>query len=82
MINKWSEIEDILNTLRENDMESAEKLLFLEKIYDVREKMCNDYIRVIQGLDRNYREIGSKWLKSVVDRINEEVLKIIPTFKI
>ncbi|MGA1839542.1 MAG: hypothetical protein ACMUIU_02865 [bacterium] len=82
LFNKWSEIEDIFYTSRENDIKSDEKLLFSEKIDAVREKTGNDYIRVIQGLDRNCREIGSKWLKSIVDRTNEEVLKVIPTFNI
>lgn len=82
LFNKWSEIEGIFNAFRENDNESTEKMFFLEKIYAAREKMGNDYIRVIQGLDKNCRKMGSKWLKSIVDRINEEVLKIIPSFKI
>jgi UDP-N-acetylglucosamine/UDP-N-acetylgalactosamine diphosphorylase len=82
LFDKWSQIEGIFSAFRENDMESAEKILFLEKIDTAREKMGNDYIRVIKGLDKNCREMGSKWLKSIVDRTNEEVLGIIPSLKI
>lgn len=82
LFDKWSEIEDIFNFLRENNIKSDEKLLFSEKIDAAREIKGNDYIRVIQGLDRNLRGIGSKWLKSIVDRINNEILRVIPSFKI
>ncbi|MGA1864595.1 MAG: hypothetical protein ACMUHX_05985 [bacterium] len=82
LFDNWSEIEDIFNSSMENDMKSDEKLIFSEKIDAAREKAGNDYIRAIQGLDRNCREIGSKWLKSIVDRTNEDVLKVIPTFNI
>ncbi len=81
LFNKWSEIEDIFNAFRENEIESPEKIIFLEKIDAARETIGNDYIRVIQGLDKKWRETGSRWLKYIVDRINEEVLKIIPSLK-
>ena len=56
-------------------------MLFLEQINYSKELMGSNYIGVIQGLNKKWRDIGTKWLKNIVDGINQEVLDIIPSFK-
>lgn len=81
LFNKWQEIEDSLHSFREKMGEVSERMTFLEKIAQDREKKGNDYIKVIQGLDKKWSAKGTKWLQGIVDEINKGVLEKIPSFK-
>jgi UDP-N-acetylglucosamine/UDP-N-acetylgalactosamine diphosphorylase len=41
----------------------------------------SDYIAAVQGLDSAWSDTGTRWLESIVDRINEQVLEVMPSFK-
>ncbi len=81
LANKWPEIEDIFYTFREKRMDSLDKTAFLEKIASEREEKGNNYINVIQGLNKSWCETGTDWLKSIVNQVNREVLEKIPSFQ-
>jgi len=80
LFHKWQEIEDALYCFREMTGEASERDAFLEKVAQGREEKGNDYVKVIQGLDKNWTAKGTKWLQGIVDEINKEVLEKLPSF--
>jgi bifunctional UDP-N-acetylglucosamine pyrophosphorylase/glucosamine-1-phosphate N-acetyltransferase len=81
LFDKWNEIEDVLSSLREKVGEVSDRDAFLETVVQGREEKGNDYIKVIQGLDRKSYARGTTWLQDIVDEINRKVLEKIPSFK-
>ena len=81
LFDKWQEIEDVIYSFREKIGEISERDVFLKKVAQKREKKGNDYINVIQGLDKKWGAKGTKWLQGIVDEINKKVLEKIPSFK-
>jgi UDP-N-acetylglucosamine/UDP-N-acetylgalactosamine diphosphorylase len=81
LFDNWQEIEDTLFLFRKKIGEVSERNAFLEKVAQDREEKGSDYIKVIQGLDEKSSAMGTTWLQGIVDEINREVLKRIPSFK-
>ena len=81
LFDKWQETEDTLYLFREKMGEVSERNAFLEKVAQDREEKGNDYIKVIQGLGREWCAKGTNWLQGIVDEINRDVLKRIPSFE-
>jgi hypothetical protein len=81
LFDKWKEIEDMLFSLRDKMGEASDRDAFLETVAQGREEKGNDYIKVIQGLDRKSCARGTTWLQGIVDEINRKVLEKIPSFK-
>ena len=81
LFNKWQEIEDILLSSREKMDEGSDRDAFLEAVAQGREEKGNDYVKVIQGLDKKWSAKGTEWLQGIVDTINEGVLEKLPSFK-
>ena len=81
LFDKWQEIEDTINSFRGKTGEVSERDAFLEKVAQDREKGGNQYIAVIQGLPKKWSARGTRWLQGIVDGINKEVLKKIPSFR-
>jgi hypothetical protein len=40
-----------------------------------------NYIRAIQSLDPESKQMGSDWLQGIVDRTLEKVLEILPSLR-
>lgn len=81
LFDNWQEIEDALFLFRKKSGGISERNAFLEKVARDRDKKGNDYIKVIQGLDKEWYTKGTSWLQGIVDKINKEILKKIPSFK-
>jgi len=81
LFDNWQEIEDALFLFRKKSGGISERNDFLEKVARDRDKKGNDYIKVIQGLDKEWYAKGTSWLQGIVDKINKEILKKIPSFK-
>lgn len=81
LFNNWQEIEDILLSSREKMHEGSDRDAFLEAVARGREEKKNDYVKVIQGLDKQWSAKGTEWLQGIVDEINEGVLEKLPSFK-
>ena len=81
LFDNWQEIEDALFLFRKKLGGISERNAFLEKVARDRDKKGNDYIKVIQGLDKEWSAEGTSWLQGIVDKINKEILEKIPSFK-
>jgi hypothetical protein len=81
LFDKWQEIEDTLYSFREKMGEISERDAFLEKVAQDREEKGNDYVKVIQGLDKRWGAKGTVWLRGIVDEINKKVLEKLPSFR-
>jgi bifunctional UDP-N-acetylglucosamine pyrophosphorylase/glucosamine-1-phosphate N-acetyltransferase len=81
LFDRWQEIEDILYSFREKMGEVSERDGFLEAVVHDREEKGNDYVKVIQGLDKKWSAKGAKWLQGIVDDINRKVLEKLPSLK-
>jgi bifunctional UDP-N-acetylglucosamine pyrophosphorylase / glucosamine-1-phosphate N-acetyltransferase len=55
---------------------------FLQALHQTIKKRGNDYILVIKALKDSEKQIGTKWLQSIVDDTLNGVSKIIPSFDI
>jgi len=81
LFDRWQEIEDILYSFREKMGEISERDAFLEAVAHDRKEKGNDYVKVIQGLDKKWSAKGTKWLQGIVDDINKKVLEKLPSLK-
>jgi bifunctional UDP-N-acetylglucosamine pyrophosphorylase/glucosamine-1-phosphate N-acetyltransferase len=81
LFDNWQEIEDALFLFRKKLGGISERNAFLEKVARDRDKKGDDYIKVIQGLDKEWHAKGTSWLQGTVDKINKEILEKIPSFK-
>lgn len=80
LIEKWPEVEAVLNDRHKQTGELSLRDPFLEKIdEDLRKE--RGYVATVQGLEAEYSEKGTAWLQSIVDGINREVLDILPSFR-
>lgn len=81
LFDRWQGVEATLARSRDEAGNSSHREPFLEQINKlIKEKGC-DYVTVIQGLDRSWSANGTKWLQGIVDGINQQVIKLVPSFK-
>jgi UDP-N-acetylglucosamine/UDP-N-acetylgalactosamine diphosphorylase len=78
--NRWQDVEALLNEIRRQKEENADRDMFLEKIRHAVKRSGKDYIRAIKSLDREDIHLGTRWLQNIVDTVTEGVLGIIPSF--
>jgi UDP-N-acetylglucosamine/UDP-N-acetylgalactosamine diphosphorylase len=76
----WQELEDMFNANQNNSGDPAMRETFLEELRGHIEERGSDYVAVIQGLDESCSAKGTKWLQGIVDEVNQQVLKLIPSF--
>jgi hypothetical protein len=76
----WQELEDMFSANQKNSGDPAMRETFLEELRGHIEERGSDYVAVIQGLDESCSAKGTKWLQGIVDEINQQVLKLIPSF--
>jgi UDP-N-acetylglucosamine/UDP-N-acetylgalactosamine diphosphorylase len=80
LFERWQELEDMFNANQNNSGDPAIRETFLEELRGHIEERGSDYVAVIQGLDESCSAKGTKWLQGIVDEINQQVLKLIPSF--
>jgi UDP-N-acetylglucosamine/UDP-N-acetylgalactosamine diphosphorylase len=73
--------QDLLNRLKTEKGDAGQRDSFLEKVRKGTARKGLDYISVIQGLSVSDTTIGTKWLQGIVDRVTNEALSVIPSFK-
>jgi UDP-N-acetylglucosamine/UDP-N-acetylgalactosamine diphosphorylase len=76
-----SDLQDLLNRLKAEKGDAGQRDSFLEKVRKGIAGTGLDYISVIQELSVSDATIGTKWLQGIVDRVTNEVLSVIPSFK-
>jgi UDP-N-acetylglucosamine/UDP-N-acetylgalactosamine diphosphorylase len=81
LVARWSRMKDLLNQSRSETGEARDQDLFLDKVQKGIKKTGLDYISVIQSIPPSDSVIGTRWLQGIVDRVVDEALKVIPSFK-
>lgn len=81
LFSRWQDVEEVLIASRENAGEGSVRHAFLKAVAQGREEMGNDYIKVIQGLDKKWNAKGTEWLQGIVDGVNTRALERLPSFK-
>ncbi len=81
LVARWSQVHDLLELRRTETGDTGNRDAFLEKIHRGIKKTGLDYIAVIQGLPPSDGAIGTQWLQGIVDRIVDETLCLIPSFR-
>jgi len=81
LVTRWPRLQDLLNQSRDETGEAGDRDSFLEKVQKGIGKSGLDYISVIQGLPPSDGVIGTRWLQGIVDRVVNEALKLIPSFR-
>ena len=78
LFNNWSRLEECLTKGLEETTALEKRDLFLGMLNSGREAE-GGYIKTIQSLDDNALSFGTAWLQTVVDRIMQEALDIVPS---
>jgi UDP-N-acetylglucosamine/UDP-N-acetylgalactosamine diphosphorylase len=81
LVARWPGMKDLLNQRRAEPGVTRERDSFLEKIQKGIKKSGLDYISVIQGLPPADGVAGTQWLQGIVDRVANDALSLIPSFK-
>ncbi len=81
IIENWQAIEDIFYNSKDASITLPGKERFIEKIAEEKRKQGCQYLKVIQGLDKNWREMGTEWLEAIVHGIKIKVFQRIPSFQ-
>jgi UDP-N-acetylglucosamine/UDP-N-acetylgalactosamine diphosphorylase len=74
----WPKLEETLTSGKEITVDLTNRDSFIKVIHN-RMKDESDYIRVIQGLDRDASIMGTAWLQSIVDHIIRTALIHLPS---
>ena len=80
-VTRWPRMKDLLNQSRAETGEAGDRDAILENVQKGIKKTGLDYISVIQGLPPSDAAIGTQWLQGIVDRVVNEALNVIPSFK-
>jgi len=74
----WPRLEEIFTSGKEITVDLTNRDSFIKVIHN-RMKDESDYIRVIQGLDRDASIMGTAWLQNIVDHITRTALIHLPS---
>lgn len=74
----WGRIEEVFTGKHEQTIDMPNRDKFVTIIHDTM-KEENDYIKVIQGLDKNTAALGTIWLQNIVDHIANAVFEMLPS---
>jgi hypothetical protein len=74
----WPKIEETFTSGKEITVDLKNRDSFIKVIHN-RMKDESDYIRVIQGLDRDASIMGTAWLQNIVDHVIHAALIHLPS---
>jgi hypothetical protein len=74
----WPRLEETFTAGKEVSSDLKNRDSFIKVIHN-RMKNESDYIRVIQGLDRDASIMGTAWLKNIVDHVIHAALIHLPS---
>ncbi len=78
---RWSDLKGLFERLKSEKGDAVQRNAFLETVRSGIEKTGLDYIAVIQGLTPSDAAVGTQWLQGIVDRVLQEILNFIPSYK-
>jgi bifunctional UDP-N-acetylglucosamine pyrophosphorylase/glucosamine-1-phosphate N-acetyltransferase len=76
--NNWGTIEAVLTGKHEQTVDTKNRDTFVTIIHDKMNEE-NNYIKVIQGLDKNTSTLGTSWLQNIADHITNTVFDMLPS---
>jgi len=76
---QWTRLEDFLGGCSHVMGDQGKRDGFLELIYRMNREGGRDYLTVITGMDDEGTALGTEWLQGVVDEINRDAAKTIPS---
>jgi UDP-N-acetylglucosamine/UDP-N-acetylgalactosamine diphosphorylase len=79
---RWPQVRDLLDQRRTETGDLGNRDAFLENVHKGIRHSGPDYIAVIQGLPPSDRAIGTQWLQGIVNRVVNETLNLIPSFRV
>ncbi|MCK4535209.1 MAG: hypothetical protein KAT81_06710, partial [Syntrophobacterales bacterium] len=80
LFDNWPRLEECFTKGLEETIALEKRNLFLDALNSGREEK-EGYVKAIQSLDDNALSLGTAWLQTVVDRITQEALDIVPSCK-
>ena len=78
---RWFELKDLFEKLKSEKGDARHRDPFLETVHTGIRKTGLDYISVIQGLAPSEAAMGTQWLQALVDRVVDDILNLIPSYK-
>jgi len=75
------DLKDLFDRLKAEKGDAGQLDSFLEKVRKGITRTGLNYVSVIQELSPSNATIGTKWLQGIVDRVANEALGVIPSFK-
>lgn len=80
LTNRWSDLRSLLETGMDEGKAFPEKNEFLETIAQDVRRHGTDYLRVIQSIDATNAELGTRWLRQIVDLTLQDAMSMLPAF--
>ncbi len=77
---KWPVVQESLTVEGIPDGDAAHRDAFLQKVDNAIKTYGKNYIRVIQSLAIADSKIGTRWLQGIVDQVQDEALKGLPSY--
>jgi len=78
LFDNWPQIEECFTKGLEKITALKERDSFLDALNRGRQA-GKDYVETIQSLDENGISFGTSWLQSIIDRITQEALDVVPS---
>jgi len=76
---RWTELKNLFLEQQANQGHQELRDKFAEKIVRQISRCGRDYVAVIQSLDRQDSEMGTRWLQGIIDEIVGESHRIVPS---
>ncbi|MCK4389173.1 MAG: hypothetical protein KAV83_02895 [Desulfobacterales bacterium] len=82
LFDRWQDVEAVLSSSLENPGDPSVREPFLERLNKHIKEKGTGYVAVIQGLDKIWSAMGTKWLQGIVDAVNEQALEVMPSYNL
>lgn len=80
LFEQWPMIEGLLLESFKKEGNGEKRDAFIDLIQQKIVESGGDYVTVIKGLVNSEATLGTEWLQGIVDEINDQIPKIIPSF--
>ena len=76
-----SAVNDCLLSMRAYPGDTALRDRFLNRAANASQDNDKNYIKAVQSLDPESKQMGSDWLQGIVDKTLSEVMEVLPSFR-
>ena len=78
---QWPKIEEFLKECLNKTGDPEKRDEFFDLIQQRIDEKGKDYLRVFKGPGNHITNLGTEWLQGLVDEINNEIPKLLPSFR-